>query len=49
MQKPWSVINDDELRLLRLLEKTIRFQGGVSAEVHLILGQLRASRGEARR
>ena len=44
MQKPWSTIDDEELRLLRELEHTIVVQGGVTAEVHSILGKLRATR-----
>lgn len=40
MQKPWSVVEDEELNLLRELEKTVASQGGVTPEVHAILGSL---------
>ncbi len=44
-QRPWSVVPDEELRLLRELERTVSFQGGVTAEVHSILGRLKQLRG----
>ena len=40
MLRPWDTIDSEELRLLRFLENTVASQGGVSPEVHAILGQL---------
>lgn len=48
MNKPWSVVDDEELLLLRELERIIRHDGGVTQPVHLILGKLQSIRGRGR-
>lgn len=39
--QPWSVVSDAELKLLRELRQVVSYQGGVTPEVHALLGKLR--------
>lgn len=41
MFKPWSVVDDEELKLLRAIKNRVVEQGGVDPEMHSLLGQLR--------